>query len=242
MSLYPDGEPRIPNQTPIPHLPSVMNVTGASDASLPQGPQLSGGRARAQAMTRLLTRMALVTAVILGVAVVIGFVLMPDSEDGIWIVAAGAVLSSVLMTTALLRRQRTDRAEIAAERAAAGLPPTGAHAGPSAAGSAGPTSAVSDAVVHDAGYPVTDFAMTIEDVFSITGRGTVVTGQVSHGHLQVGQEVTVLRHGQAVTRSRVTGIEMFRRTTTTASPGDNVGLLLAAVRREDLVRGDVVTL
>jgi elongation factor Tu len=83
------------------------------------------------------------------------------------------------------------------------------------------------------------FAMPIEDVFSITGRGTVVTGRIEQGVLKVGDQVEVvgLRELQTTT---VTGIEMFRKLLDQGQAGDNVGLLLRGIGKEDVERGQVV--
>jgi len=85
------------------------------------------------------------------------------------------------------------------------------------------------------------FQMPIEDVFSITGRGTVVTGRVEQGMLRVGTEVEVvgIRETQKTT---VTGVEMFRKLLDFAQAGDNVGLLLRGVGKTDVERGQVVCL
>jgi translation elongation factor EF-Tu-like GTPase len=84
------------------------------------------------------------------------------------------------------------------------------------------------------------FRLTVEDVFSITGRGTVVTGRVETGTVRVGLEVTVVRNAQEVARSKVTGVEMFRKVLDTATVGDNVGLLLAGLNKQQLDRGDLI--
>ncbi|MBM3694731.1 MAG: elongation factor Tu [Actinobacteria bacterium] len=83
------------------------------------------------------------------------------------------------------------------------------------------------------------FQMPVEDVFSITGRGTVVTGRVEQGRLSVGTEVEVV--GIRPTRkTTVTGVEMFRKLLDEARAGDNVGLLLRGVGKDDVERGQVV--
>ena len=82
-----------------------------------------------------------------------------------------------------------------------------------------------------------NFEMTIEDVFSITGRGTVVTGQVSRGTIQINDTV-MLSNGKKVT---ITGIEMFRKTLDYAQEGDNVGLLLNGIDKNEVSRGMVIT-
>jgi elongation factor Tu len=84
------------------------------------------------------------------------------------------------------------------------------------------------------------FLMAIEDVFSITGRGTVVTGRVERGRLVPGEEVEVVGFSDEPIRTVVTSIEMFRKELDEALPGDNVGLLLRGVKKEDVERGMVV--
>jgi elongation factor Tu len=83
------------------------------------------------------------------------------------------------------------------------------------------------------------FAMPIEDVFSITGRGTVVTGRIEQGVLKVGDQVEIigLRDVQTTT---VTGIEMFRKLLDEGRAGDNVGLLLRGIGKDDVERGQVI--
>jgi hypothetical protein len=81
------------------------------------------------------------------------------------------------------------------------------------------------------------FRMTVDDVFSIRGRGTVVTGRIEDGSLRVGDEVRI-NDGRQV---RVDGIEAFRKTLQEASAGDNVGLLLRDLDRNDIKRDDVLT-
>jgi translation elongation factor EF-Tu-like GTPase len=83
-----------------------------------------------------------------------------------------------------------------------------------------------------------DFALTVQDVFTISGRGTVVTGQVATGQLSVGQQVTQLRDGSALRQLGITGIEMFRKHTDIARTGDTVGLLVSGVQREEIQPGD----
>jgi elongation factor Tu len=88
--------------------------------------------------------------------------------------------------------------------------------------------------------PSGPFTMTIEDVFAITGRGTVVTGRVTSGTIRVGMPVTITTASHPIATT-VTGIEQFRKVTDQASAGDNVGLLLDGIGRYDVVRGDVIT-
>ncbi len=84
------------------------------------------------------------------------------------------------------------------------------------------------------------FLMAIEDVFSITGRGTVVTGRVERGILKPGEEVEIVGLRERPIKTVVTSIEMFRKVLDEALPGDNVGLLLRGVKKEEVERGMVV--
>ncbi len=83
------------------------------------------------------------------------------------------------------------------------------------------------------------FLMSVEDVFTITGRGTVGTGRVERGKVKVGEEVEVIGLGSHK-KSVVTGIEMFRKSLDEGMAGDNLGLLLRGVEKEELKRGQVV--
>ncbi|NUP16383.1 MAG: elongation factor Tu [Streptomyces sp.] len=84
------------------------------------------------------------------------------------------------------------------------------------------------------------FLMPIEDVFTITGRGTVVTGRIERGRLLVNSEVEIIGIHDEKTRTTVTGVEMFRKLLDEGRAGENVGLLLRGVKREDVERGQVV--
>ena len=84
------------------------------------------------------------------------------------------------------------------------------------------------------------FMMPVEDVFSITGRGTVATGRVEAGQIKVGEEVEIIGIHEATTKSTVTGVEMFRKLLDFAQAGDNIGALLRGVAREDIQRGQVL--
>lgn len=92
----------------------------------------------------------------------------------------------------------------------------------------------------NAASPTGPFRMVVDDVFSIAGRGTVVTGRIDTGTVRVGQPVRITRAGSAARSSTVTGVEMFRRIRNTASAGDDVGLLLAGVGKDDVARGDLL--
>ena len=84
------------------------------------------------------------------------------------------------------------------------------------------------------------FLMPIEDIFTITGRGTVVTGRVERGQLNVNEEVEILGIREKSTTTTVTGIEMFRTLLDYTEAGDNCGLLLRGIKREDVERGQIV--
>jgi elongation factor Tu len=84
-----------------------------------------------------------------------------------------------------------------------------------------------------------DFLMPIEDVFSISGRGTVVTGRVERGTLTVGEEIEIVGF-KPTTKTTVTGIEMFRKELDKAEAGDNCGVLLRGIKKDDVERGQVL--
>ena len=84
-----------------------------------------------------------------------------------------------------------------------------------------------------------EFLMPVEDVFSISGRGTVVTGRIERGKVVQDEEVEIvgIRESQKTT---ITGVEMFRKILDSGQAGDNVGLLLRGTKREDVERGQVI--
>ncbi len=84
------------------------------------------------------------------------------------------------------------------------------------------------------------FMMSVEDVFSIKGRGTVVTGRVDRGQVKVGEAVEIVGLQEKIGSTVVTGVEMFHKTLDQGQAGDNVGLLLRGVNREDVERGMVI--
>jgi len=83
-----------------------------------------------------------------------------------------------------------------------------------------------------------NFLMPIEGVFSIAGRGTVATGKIETGKIKIGEEVAIVGFGETF-KAVVTGVEMFRKTLESGQAGDNVGLLLRGVKKEDIERGMV---
>ena len=91
--------------------------------------------------------------------------------------------------------------------------------------------------VRDADKP---FLMPIEDVFTITGRGTVVTGRIEQGKIEVGKEIEIVGINDKVEKTTVTGLEMFLKVLDFAQAGDNAGVLLRGVKREDVQRGQVL--
>lgn len=84
------------------------------------------------------------------------------------------------------------------------------------------------------------FMMPVEDVFSITGRGTVATGRVERGQVRVGDVVEIVGIDEETAQTTVTGVEMFRKLLDYAEAGDNIGALLRGVAREDIQRGQVL--
>jgi elongation factor Tu len=84
------------------------------------------------------------------------------------------------------------------------------------------------------------FLMPIEDVFTITGRGTVVTGRVEQGKIEVGNEIEIVGIHEKVEKTVVTGLEMFQKSLDYAHAGDNAGALLRGIKREDVERGQVL--
>ncbi len=84
------------------------------------------------------------------------------------------------------------------------------------------------------------FMMPVEDVFSITGRGTVATGRVERGTVKVGDEIEIVGIAEQTSTTTVTGVEMFRKLLDYAEAGDNIGALLRGVSREDIERGQVL--
>jgi len=84
------------------------------------------------------------------------------------------------------------------------------------------------------------FLMPVEDVFSITGRGTVATGRVERGTVKIGDEVEIIGLSDETKKTVVTGVEMFRKLLDSAEAGDNIGALLRGVERKDIERGQVL--
>jgi elongation factor Tu len=84
------------------------------------------------------------------------------------------------------------------------------------------------------------FLMSVEDVFSIEGRGTVVTGRIDRGKVKVNEEVEIVGIQDQTTKTVVTGVEMFRKELQEGIAGDNVGLLLRGIKKEDVERGQVI--
>ena len=84
------------------------------------------------------------------------------------------------------------------------------------------------------------FLMPVEDVFTITGRGTVATGRVERGKIKVGEEVEIVGLSTEKKKTVITGLEMFRKTLDFAEAGDNIGALLRGIQRTDIERGQVI--
>jgi elongation factor Tu len=100
--------------------------------------------------------------------------------------------------------------------------------------------AVDDAIPEPVREVEKPFLMPVEDVFSITGRGTVVTGRIERGIVKTGEVVDIIGIKEKATTTTVTGVEMFRKILDEGQAGDNVGLLLRGIKREDVERGQVL--
>jgi elongation factor Tu len=85
-----------------------------------------------------------------------------------------------------------------------------------------------------------DFIMPIEDVFSIKGRGTVATGRIEQGTVKVGEEIEIVGLVEKARKTTVTGVEMFKKQLDSGQAGDNVGILLRGIERDDIERGQVL--
>ena len=100
-----------------------------------------------------------------------------------------------------------------------------------------------DAIDTDIAEPAREIdkplLMSVEDVFSITGRGTVATGRIERGVVKVGEEIEIVGLGETM-KTTVTGVEMFRKQLDQGMAGDNVGILLRGIDRESIVRGHVI--
>ncbi|MDQ3733265.1 MAG: EF-Tu/IF-2/RF-3 family GTPase, partial [Actinomycetota bacterium] len=101
-----------------------------------------------------------------------------------------------------------------------------------------------DAVDENVPEPVREtdkpFLMPVENVMTITGRGTVVTGRIERGKVKVQEEVEIVGIRPTSSKTTVTGVEMFRKLLDDGQAGDNVGLLLRGTKREDVERGQVI--
>ena len=84
------------------------------------------------------------------------------------------------------------------------------------------------------------FLLAIEDVFSITGRGTVVTGRVERGKIKIGDQVEIVGMSREIKKTVATGLEMFRKTLDVAQAGDNIGVLLRGIEKNEVSRGQVL--
>src|SRR5689334_17441876 len=100
--------------------------------------------------------------------------------------------------------------------------------------------AVDDAIPEPTREVDKPFLMPVEDVFSITGRGTVVTGRIERGVIHTGEVVDIIGIKEKATSTTVTGVEMFRKLLDEGQAGDNVGLLLRGIKREEVERGQVI--
>lgn len=97
-----------------------------------------------------------------------------------------------------------------------------------------------DNVYGENAFEENRFRIKVEDVFSITGRGTVIVGKVAGGAVSVGDEVTLRRADGSSRRVVIAGIEVFRKVKDTAVKGENVGILLRGLRKNDVGKGDIL--
>lgn len=227
-----------------PNLPDDDDAAAAGSAR----PVLSAAEvadARRQ-LSRAIMRAGIVNAVVLAVAV-LQYVIAPfGDEAAVWILVVAACLCALNMSWTVMRHQRRGARADGGVRGPTSYADLAGPGGPAPAPSSSVSSAGSPAVAGSRFAPAApatpgELALEIEDVFSITGRGTVVTGTIATGTVRVGEQVRVLRAGQEVARGAVSGVEMFRRTVQEANAGEMVGLLIAGVSRDQVARGDLVT-
>lgn len=220
MSFEPGGDPRIPNQMPLPD-------------------QSSQARPAAQRQPEDLGRALLPVAIINGAVLVAAMLAvyvfeLVDPALGIWIIVALAAVMSIYMVATIRRFKRS-----AATSSGTGHPGTeqasvdtyGRHAPP------GGTPASQSAPAAGGGP---DLRFEVEDVFSITGRGTVVTGTVAAGTLTAGQTVLITRGGETLRQATISSVELFRKMVDVATVGDRAGLLMPEVTRSEVAGGDVI--
>ncbi|SNS56667.1 hypothetical protein SAMN06309944_0816 [Micrococcales bacterium KH10] len=232
MAFYPDGEPKIPNQLPVPSAqphsdPGAVspNSANASDAAVGRADTEPGEQDTQRAVAQMFMRSAMLSGAILIAAVLLVFVfeIIPVDSNGMLLIGIAAFISAGITVSTVFRAQRLQ----AAARSGFGMPVTAQAAGGGAATAASAPITVSG-----------DLALEVEDVFTITGRGVVVTGIVAAGSISKGNEVIHLRDGRMLGRYTVTGIEKFRSRLETANLGDNVDLLLDKAQRASFERGD----
>lgn len=224
MSHSPGNEPHIPNP-----------LGGDPRRPEPGSPQ---------AFTRAIIQMAGINAVLLVAAVLAVYVFeVVDPEVGIWVIVAAAVLAGVNASATVLRHQRQQslrhQGQHAGHHQGQGVP----HPRP-ADHAAHTTSGAGDSRRSEPGAVGQDFTFEVDDRFAIIGRGTVVTGTVRSGQVEVGQGVQFTRDGVVVARSSVTGIERAGRAKQAqpgrAEAGELVGILLADVDRSQIEKGDIL--
>lgn len=175
----------------------------------------NGSPTAAQRQTRAFLQMAMVNGVLLGAAVIVVFVfpVFGPTDSVLWILIVAAILSGLNTLWTVRRLGAANRAEAAA----GGVPLTKA-------------------------VPAGPFELVVEEVATVQGRGTIVSGVVASGSLQRGQRITVLRNGQVLRSAKVAAIEASRKQVATAQSGDRIGVQLAGVAtRNDLQQGDRLT-
>lgn len=176
-----------------------------------------------QAFNQAIIRVAVVNAVLLATVLVLVFVLeLGDPQYRAWWLMAAVAPGALLMTATLLRYQRLRARYLQSPEARLEGNGVAAHSPSPATGIGG------------------SFSFRVEESFTISGRGTVVTGQVSAGEVTAGQQVAITRGPATVARTTVSGIELNRRPAQAARAGENAGLVLPGVDRSEVHRGDVI--
>lgn len=241
VTFFPDGETNIPNQTPVPgvrpgQVPAGQPQPGTYDQPGAHGQQAAGpsvpSRQADPQFRKAIVRTSMINGVVLVAAVLLAYVfpITHNHQLSTFIIVGAALFTGAHLLIVMQSHQRRQRAQ----QQASGAQPASPYGSPQPASPYGSQ--------HPYGVPTGGaFSMTVEDIFTITGRGTVVTGRVQAGELHIGQYVVIQRGTEMLAEVEVTGIEMFSKTSDVARAGENVGLLLAGIGRDDLQRGDILS-
>lgn len=219
MSFEPGGDPRIPNQMPLPNQSSEARPAA---------------QRRPEDLGRAVLPVALVNGAVLVAAVLVVYVFeLVDPALGIWIIVALAAVTSMYMVATIRRFQRSVATSSTPGQRGTEDGSVDAHGR-----TAAPAGTLASPTAHAAGGQGLRFE--VEEVFSITGRGTVVTGAVAAGTVTAGQPVLITRGTERVRHATVSSVELFRRMVDVATVGDKAGLLLPEVTRSEVSGGDVI--